>query len=228
MKRLNIVLFLTLIYAGCFAQTKTLIIDSIKINFPIPDGYEFLNKKNPNDRRFIEYLEQASKNTNTFILAFANTEVLKKWRLGKVLYLNDHGVVYLPKSTSKMKIEITPLAYVKALKKIYLKQGVQLADRAVLTSKSIMKELIPELRANDIHHLGILSHDDKGLYLGMLQSFSVVEPKYSDTIVSVWATSLIRKKSLNFYLYKSYKNNQDLVNLENSNKKWIKQIHQAN
>lgn len=202
------------------ANAADISISSARIFIPIPKGYCLLKSSEPSDSRLIQYLEDTNQELNKVLMIFADCGQLKLWRNGELPNLDDYGYVLTPKSLINRKLDMSTRSYLFEVRKAFKAKGVELLNRNVENLGIFLNKHFPTMQLNETKNLGILSQDNNAIYCGILQNLQSEENK-SKHMAGIMAMSLVKGKSVIFYLWKRYKGERTVYDLEALTSSWV-------
>ena len=168
-------------------------------------------------------LEDANKNDNKILIVFADCAQLRSWRIGELSDLNDYGYVMVPKSLINTKIKMSKSRYLFEMRKLLEKNEVAMVDENQNRVRKTIERHFPLLKLNETKILGIISQDTNALYWGLIQNLQT-DKGTSKNVVGMMAMSLIKGKTINFYLWKKYEGDRTLYDLEGLTSSWVRYL----
>lgn len=190
------------------------------VSTSIPRGYCHLDSTKQPDKTILQNYKELNKGVNEVLLAFADCQQLKLSRSGEKSTIDDYGYVLAPTSLIDKKLNMSVEDYLSRMQELKKKKGAEVFNKKFDEKKDFIKEKLPLLKVNEPTFLGIFAQDKNAIYSAILHS---IETETGDRIyiVGVEAITLIRKKPVNFYLWKRYQGNSTLHRLQEIIACWV-------
>jgi len=208
------------------ALSDEIIVGKDKITISIPMGYCSFDRANPVDSQYLTLFEDVNRGKNTIVLYFADCEQLKALRRGDLASLSDYGYAMSPNSLVNKRINMGVSNYLALMSEEHDKNPDKvMKDSMAIVEKAIEKYFSRiEIGAKD---MGIFAQDEKAFYVGVTQQVPTVREgtKY---MIGIWATSLVKRKAINFYLWKEYTSERAFFDIAGLTKLWVDETHSNN
>lgn len=218
-------LFLLISHVSILADEVIIGVNKVVIN--LPKGFCPLKSRNQADARLINYLQDANKDINQVNLIFADCEQLQLWRKSKIATLNDYGYSLSPLSLINKELKMSNKNYLLQMEKVFNKKGTEFINKTSKDIEKIVQKHFATIKLNETKSLGVLSKDKHALYFGLIQKLKTEEGK-DKIMIGIFAMTLVKKKSVNFYLWKEYKGERTIYDLESLASHWIFKVHTEN
>ena len=224
--------FATLLLLQC-ALSATAIAADVKIgeasiHLPQLPGHCEMDAVVAADARLIANLHSSlAKTGNRLLLLSADCAELRDWRNGKRLDL-DHMAQYqtiielengpLPDTPEKMAKNFC--ANMNAL-------AMQSMDYILPDPQERAERASRDLKVNEIKLLGMVAEDPLVCYTAAMQKFKV-EAREETTQVTIIATTFLKSKVVQLYLFAPYAGGKTIAQLLATHRKNVSQLHRAN
>ena len=213
----NTVRIATAFLLSCFAAGVVVAADAkigdVPLQLPKPPGYCEMDPVLASDAPFIGRLHaRMTKTGNRLLVISADCTELKDWRKGKRLDL-DHMAQY----QTIIELENEPLPHTpEKMIKNYCANMHGLGDQSMGSSTQDVRERAEQaaglLKLNEIKFLGVVAEDPLVCYSGTLQKFKV-DTGPETTQVTIIATSLLKGKVVQLYLFSPYTGGTSIAQL---------------
>jgi hypothetical protein len=225
--RLATVLFLPCLLSGAAVAADAKIGD-VSLHLPHPSGYCEMDPVLSSDLAFIGRLHAAmTKTGNRLLVISADCSELREWRNGKRPDL-DHMAQYqtiielenqpLPDTPEKMTKNFCANMNATAMgSTVYIVPDPQ--ERAERASK--------DLNVNEIKLLGTVADDPGVCYGATMQKFKV-DAREETTQVTIIATTLVKSKVVQFYLFAPFVGGKTITQLLAKQRAIVSQLQRAN
>lgn len=225
--RIAIAFLLSCLMAGAVAAADAKIGD-VPLQLPKPPGYCEMDPVLSSDAPLIGRLHATmTKAGNRLLVISADCTELKDWRNGKRLDL-DHMAQY----QTIIELENEPLPHTpEKLVTNYCANMAIMGDQSTGGSKQDVQERAEQasglLKLNEIKFLGVVAEDPLVCYSGTLQKFKV-DTGPETTQETIIATSLLKGKVVQLYLFAPYTGGKSIAQLLAKQRINVSQLQRAN
>ncbi len=216
---------LVALHAGTVGAT-TVRIDETVLDVPLPGGHCMMSRNKVEDNGLIESFEKANEGINDVLIVFAKCDQLEDWRTATRDYLDDLGQVITPSSLRGMTVNHPRNLYIAAVA-----ENLKANDPMVEYADDIEKRLTEAFegtQVNQMTSLGLLEHDDKGAYGGIIERIVADDGVTERTVATVYGITLVRGKVLGLHLVSIYDGPETVTQLVAEVKRSINAMIQAN
>ena len=227
MLRLTPFVFLSCVlsFAAAAADVR---IDDVPLRLPQPTGYCEMDPVLGSDAPLIGRMHATmTKSGNRLLVLSADCAELRDWRNGRRLDL-DHMAQY----QTIIELENQPLLDTpeKMAKNFCTNMNalaMQSMDYILPDPQERAERASRDLKVNEIKLLGMVAEDPLVCYTATVQKFKV-EAREETTQVTVIATTLLKNKVVQLYLFAPYASGKTIAQLLAKQRANLTQLHRAN
>jgi hypothetical protein len=206
LNRVGFAVFFLAATASSVLAAQQATIGSASVNLPLPAGFCGLSESNPSDKRMITtFTDLLAKSGNKLLDMSADCGQLTDWRAGTRQLLDD----YAQYQTQISSMDKPPSETVAQTCAKLRATGDKILANKLPDIKARVESTLSKIKMNETKFIGVLGEDPNACYAGIIQKLHT-EANTDKTQVTVFAVTLIKKKSVFVYRFSLYQNPQSV------------------
>jgi hypothetical protein len=194
------------------AAARQASIGGMAVNLPPPAGYCELTEGQPSDAAMLNTVGgMIDKGGNRLLSISAECKQLEDWRAGRRPLLANYAQYQTLKAWEN-DLPATPAEVIKATCAHARAQGESLLNAITPGVQKRFDEVMHTVKINEMKFLGVVGEDAKTCYSAMLQRIRAQDGTDIAQVV-VFATTVIKRKLLYYYLFAPYVSGQSVTDV---------------